>query len=53
MTEELKAAYDRVTELKGSLAEMVDIYWGEGDGFDPAPACIIRAQRALAEEVLA
>jgi hypothetical protein len=50
--EELKAAYQRIDELKASLAEMVDIYWGEGDGQEPAPICIQRAEAALAEQVL-
>lgn len=49
--EEIKAAYDHITELKISLAEMVLIYWGDGDGIEPAPSCIQRAQAALAEEV--
>ena len=49
--EELKAAHERIDELKASLAEMVEIYWGEGDGHDAPPACIQRAQAALNEEV--
>jgi hypothetical protein len=51
-SEELRAAHERIDELKGSLAEMVGIYWGDGDGFEPPPACIQRAQAALSEEVL-
>lgn len=50
--EETRACYERIEELKVSLAEMVSIYWGEGDGIYPPPACIIRAELALAEEVL-
>jgi hypothetical protein len=50
-TEELNAAHERIAELKSSLAEMLGIYWGEGDGEEPAPACIQRAQAALNEEV--
>ena len=49
--EELKAAYESIAELKASLAEMIGIYWGEGDGIEPAPMCIQRAWAALAEEV--
>ena len=49
--EELKACHERIDELKASLAEMVRIYWGEGDGIHPPPACIQRAQAALGEEV--
>jgi hypothetical protein len=49
--EELKAAHERIDELKASLAEMVEIYWGEGDGHEPPPAYIQRAQSALSEEV--
>lgn len=49
--EELAAAYETITELKASLAEMVGIYWGEGDGIHPAPKCIQRAWAALEEEV--
>lgn len=49
--EELNAAHERIDELKASLAEMVAIYWGEGDGHEPPPACIQRAQAALSEEV--
>jgi len=33
--------------LFNSLAEMLDAYWGDGDGQEPAPAFIIRAQEAL------
>jgi hypothetical protein len=36
-------------ELKASLAEMVGIYWGDGDGIEPPPACIIRATKILNE----
>lgn len=50
--EELRAAHERIDQLKTSLAEMVDVYWGEGDGIDPPPHCILRAQAALAEEVI-
>lgn len=50
---ELQAAYERIEELKSSLAEMVGIYWGEGDGEEPPPACIQRAERALSDEVVA
>lgn len=49
--EEIKAAYEHITELKISLAEMVLIYWGDGDGIEPAPSCIQRAQAALADEI--
>lgn len=49
--EELKAAHGRIAELKFSLAEMLGIYWGEGDGEEPPPACIQRAQAALNDEV--
>lgn len=48
--EELKAAHERIAELKFSLSEMLEIYWGDGDGEEPLPACIIRAQSALNEE---
>lgn len=51
-TEELNAAHERIAELKFSLAEMLGIYWGDGDGEEPPPACIQRAQAALSEEVL-
>lgn len=50
--EELKAAYQKIDELKASLAEMVAIYWGDGDGHEPAPKCIQRAEAALADGVL-
>jgi hypothetical protein len=50
--EEIKAAHERIDELKASLAEMIGIYWGDGDGIDPPPSCIVRAQAALAEGVL-
>jgi hypothetical protein len=49
--EEIKAQYERIAELKASLAEMLGIYWGEGDGIEPAPQCIQRAWAALGEEV--
>lgn len=49
--EELNAAHERIDQLKQSLAEMVGIYWGDGDGIHPAPACIVRAWAALGEEV--
>lgn len=49
--EELKAAHEMIDELKASLSEMVGIYWGEGDGIEPAPMCIQRAWEALGEEV--
>ena len=45
--EELRAAYHRIDELKASLAEMLSIYWGAGDGEEPIPACIQRAETAL------
>lgn len=45
--EELRAAYNRIDELKVSLAEMLSIYWGNGDGEEPLPACIQRAEAAL------
>lgn len=48
---ELMAAYERIKELEASLAEMVGIYWGDGDGQEPPPACIQRAKAALSEEV--
>jgi hypothetical protein len=51
MTEETKAAYDRIKELEAALLEMVEIYWGEGDGIHSPPACIQRAQALLNEEV--
>ena len=35
-------------DLKSSLAEMVGIYWGDGDGHEPPPACIQRALAVLA-----
>lgn len=35
-------------ELAASLKEMIAVYWGEGDGEEPAPACIQRAKAALA-----
>jgi len=50
-TEELRAAHERISELKSSLSEMLWIYWGDGDGEEPLPACILRAQAALNEEV--
>ena len=50
---ELQAAYERIDELKASLAEMLGIYWGEGDGEEPPPACIQRAMSALSEDVAA
>jgi len=49
--EELKAAHERIAELKSSLSEMLGIYWGDGDGQEPLPACIQRAHAALNEEV--
>jgi hypothetical protein len=36
------------TALRASLQEMLDIYWGDGDGILPVPSCIRRAQAALA-----
>lgn len=50
-TEELRAAHERIADLKTSLAEMLGIYWGDGDGEEPLPGCIERAQAALSEEV--
>jgi len=50
-TEELKAAHERIAELKFSLSEMLGIYWSDGDGQEPLPACIQRAHAALNEEV--
>jgi len=50
-TEELNAAHERIAELKSSLSEMLGIYWGDGDGEEPPPACIQRAHAALNEEV--
>jgi predicted nucleic acid-binding Zn-ribbon protein len=49
---EVLAAYERIEELKSSLAEMLSIYWGKGDGQEPLPACILRAEAALADEVV-
>lgn len=46
-SEELRAAYHRIDEMKASLAEMLSIYWGAGDGQEPLPACIQRAQAAM------
>lgn len=34
--------------IRASLAEMLSVYWGAGDGQEPPPACIQNAQRALA-----
>jgi len=48
--EELNAAHERIAELKASLTEMLGIYWGEGDGEEPLPGCIQRAQAALNED---
>jgi hypothetical protein len=36
-------------ELLESLREMVAIYWADGDGIDPPPQCIQRAQAAISE----
>lgn len=49
--EELNAAHQRIDELKSCLAEMLSIYWGDGDGIHPPPSCIQRAQAVLAETV--
>ena len=45
--EELRACYARITELEASLQEMITVYWGDGDGYDPPPACIQRAQAVV------
>lgn len=34
-------------ELEACLAEMVEIYWGKGDGHEPPPVCIQKAQALL------
>ena len=36
-------------ELKACVAELVGIYWGDGDGIEPPPHCIIRALKLLNE----
>lgn len=46
---ELVACHERIDELKALVAELVGVYWGDGDG-EP-PACIQRAKAALSEEV--
>jgi hypothetical protein len=48
---ELVAAYERISELKSVIAELVGTYWGSGDNIDPPPQCIQRAKAALSEEV--
>lgn len=35
------------TDLRNSLKEMIAVYWGDGDGIQPPPACIVRAQTAV------
>ncbi len=47
-TADMAEAATRLDDLKSSLAEMVDIYWGkDGDG-GPLPACIERAKSLIA-----
>lgn len=41
-------AANRIDALRRSLAEMVGVYWGAGDGQEPPPVCIQTAQKELA-----
>lgn len=34
-------------DLYEALSEMVRVYWADGDGIDPPPACITQALAAL------
>ncbi len=38
----------QVAKLETALTEMLAVYWGDGDGELPEPACIERAKKALA-----
>jgi len=44
---DLAEAADQIEALCSSLKEMLAVYWGEGDGQEPVPGCIQRAQAAL------
>ena len=33
--------------LVAALKEMLEVYWGDGDGQEPAPAVIVKAKDAL------
>ena len=35
--------------LLAELQNMIDVYWGEGDGEEPPPDCIQRAQAAIGQ----
>lgn len=43
-------AAERIKALKTTVAEMVKVYWGEGDGDPTPPACIQAAQKELAAD---
>jgi len=36
-------------ELLASVNELLAIYWGDGDGQQPEPECILRARAALSK----
>lgn len=38
-------------DLLASLKEMLDVYWGAGDGQKPDPECIIAAKAAIAKAI--
>lgn len=35
-------------DLRAAVRELLEVYWGNGDGQEPEPGCIIRAKAALA-----
>jgi hypothetical protein len=47
MAADMQEAAERIKRLKASLAEMLGVYWGAGDGQEPPPVCIQTAQREL------
>lgn len=38
---------EAIKALRASLTEMLEVYWGSGDGHEPPPSCILRARAAL------
>lgn len=36
-------------ELLSELRNMVEVYWGAGDGYEPPPDCIVRAKAVIAK----
>jgi len=43
----IQQLHDQIHELKACLKEMINVYWGDGDGHGQAPGCIRRAKSAL------